>query len=71
MTMIWHKPAARNILNASPFSPMEPKTVSDTATVAHPTAPPIGISMVIVNGVSVLENSKLTGAYSGRVLRRQ
>jgi len=49
----------------------DPKTVSDTATVAQPTAPPIGIATVIVNGISVLENGKLTGAYSGRVLRRQ
>jgi N-acyl-D-amino-acid deacylase len=48
----------------------DPKTVADTATVQQPTAPPVGLPTVLVNGVPVLENGKITGARPGKVLRR-
>lgn len=47
----------------------DPNTVLDKATVADPTAPPVGIPTVLVNGVPVLENGKITGAHPGAVLR--
>lgn len=47
------------------------KTVQDTATVADPASPPIGIPDVIINGVAVLNNSRITGEHPGMVLRRK
>ena len=47
------------------------KTVLDRATTADPTAPPIGIESVLVNGVVELEGEKLTGERAGTPLRRQ
>lgn len=49
----------------------DPATVADKATIDQPTAPPVGIPYVIVNGVVVLENGKITGAHPGQALRRQ
>jgi N-acyl-D-amino-acid deacylase len=48
----------------------DPRTVLDRATTAEPNAPPEGIPYVIVNGVPVLDNGKLTGERPGRVLPR-
>ncbi len=45
--------------------------VLDTATTANPLSPPVGLPTVIVNGVPVLENGKITGQRPGMVLRRQ
>ncbi len=45
-------------------------TVADTATTANPTAAPVGISHVLVNGDLVLDGGKITGARPGAVLRR-
>lgn len=47
----------------------DPKTISDTATVAAPTSPPIGLPTVLVNGIPVLENGKITGARPGKVIK--
>ena len=47
----------------------DPTTVHDTATTAHPAAPPIGIPYVIVNGSVVLAQGKFTGSRPGAVLR--
>jgi len=47
----------------------DPDTVSCTATVAHPTEPPIGIEYVFVNGKMVLDRGRHTGALSGEPLR--
>ncbi|RYX83078.1 D-aminoacylase [bacterium] len=44
--------------------------VIDTATTAEPMAAPIGLSYVIVNGVPVLDNGKMTGQRPGMALRR-
>lgn len=48
----------------------DPNTVSDTATTANPTSPPLGIPYVLINGQIVLEDGKPTGARPGEVLRR-
>ncbi len=47
----------------------DPTTVKDTATVAAPAAPPVGLPYVIVNGAVVLDNNKITGNRPGQVLR--
>lgn len=48
----------------------DPDTVFDNATYQQPHVVPTGIPYVIVNGVVAVENSKLTGALAGKVLRR-
>ncbi len=52
------------------FTLFNPKTVKDTATVAHPASPPIGINTVLVNGIVVLKDGKETGERPGRALRK-
>ncbi len=47
----------------------DPATVQDKATVADPAASPVGLPTVLINGVSVLENGRITGAHPGAVLR--
>ncbi|RYG47955.1 D-aminoacylase [bacterium] len=49
----------------------DPATVKDTATVAEPQSPPIGIPTVIVNGIPVLRDGKVTGLTPGMGLRRR
>jgi N-acyl-D-amino-acid deacylase len=44
--------------------------VIDTATTSHPKSQPIGLPYVIVNGVPVLDNGKMTAQRPGMVLRR-
>jgi len=48
----------------------DPETVLDRATFEDPTQKPEGISWVLVNGQVAVENGLVTGAASGRVLRR-
>src|SRR5579862_2156360 len=48
----------------------DPSKVADRATVQSPWAEPLGIPTVLVNGVPVLLNGKITGAHPGRPLRR-
>jgi len=45
-------------------------TISDTATYAAPHAYPAGLPHVLVNGVFVVRDSKVTGARPGQVLTR-
>lgn len=47
------------------------RTVADRATFSEPTLPPVGISHVLVNGVPVLLDGKVTGARPGQVLLRR
>jgi N-acyl-D-amino-acid deacylase len=46
----------------------DPTSVADTADYATPTAPPVGIPHVLVNGKFVVRESALTGELPGRVL---
>jgi N-acyl-D-amino-acid deacylase len=47
----------------------DPATVIDQSTIEHPQAPPKGIPDVMVSGVWVVEDGKVTGAHPGRVIR--
>jgi N-acyl-D-aspartate/D-glutamate deacylase len=47
----------------------DPKTVSDHATYANPNQYSTGMDYVLVNGVPVIDDDKMTGALPGRVLR--
>jgi N-acyl-D-amino-acid deacylase len=47
----------------------DPTSVADTADYTRPTAPPVGIPHVLVNGKFVVRDSALTGDLPGRVLR--
>jgi N-acyl-D-amino-acid deacylase len=47
----------------------DPVRIRDRATFAEPTLPSEGVEFVVVNGVSVLEHGKYTGAKPGKVLR--
>lgn len=49
----------------------DPDTIIDQATYEEPDLPPLGISHVLVNGRIAVENGKIMGATSGKVLRHQ
>lgn len=49
---------------------LDPATVQDRSTYEDPHHFSEGVSHVIVNGVPVLRDGKMTGALPGRVLRR-
>ncbi|MBM4411798.1 MAG: amidohydrolase family protein [Chloroflexi bacterium] len=46
----------------------DPETLIDTATYDEPSAFPVGIKAVIVNGVIAARNGRPTGALAGRAL---
>ena len=48
----------------------DPGTVIDKATFQDPLQPPYGINWVVVNGGVAVEDGKIAGAVSGKVLRR-
>lgn len=48
----------------------DPDRVIDTSTYTNPGSPSAGIPYVLVNGTLVVENSKLTGAKPGQVVKR-
>ena len=48
-----------------------PETVADKSTWFDPVQSPVGVNWVFVNGVSVVEDSNVTGQLPGRVLRQQ
>ena len=48
----------------------DPKVVIDKGTFEDPNQYPIGIKDVFVNGVPAVRDYRLTGSFSGRVLRR-
>jgi N-acyl-D-amino-acid deacylase len=47
----------------------DPATVTDQSTIEHPQAPPKGIPDVMVSGVWVVADGKVTGAHPGHVIR--
>src|SRR6267142_138898 len=47
----------------------DPKTIRDLATFDNPNQLSQGMEFVLVNGVPVIENGKMTGALPGKVLR--
>jgi N-acyl-D-amino-acid deacylase len=49
----------------------DPGSVRDAATYEEPTRPAVGIRHVLVNGVLAVRDGVVTGARSGRVVRRQ
>lgn len=49
----------------------DPQTVADRATYESPHEQSVGIARVWVNGTTVFEDGKATGAHPGRMLRRQ
>jgi N-acyl-D-amino-acid deacylase len=53
---------------AADLAIIDPSTVRDVATFEQPRALAVGVADVIVNGVVVLRNGKLTGALAGRAL---
>ena len=62
----------RGVLKAGMWADVvifDPATVRDLATFENPNQLSEGIDYVLVNGVPVIEQSKMTGALPGRVLR--
>lgn len=49
----------------------DPDTIADRATYEHPHEQSVGIARVWINGTSVFEDGKATGARPGRALRRK
>lgn len=48
----------------------DPATVQDRGTKTDPAQPPVGVHYVIVNGLVVLDDGKVTDARPGRAIRR-
>jgi N-acyl-D-aspartate/D-glutamate deacylase len=48
----------------------DPERVQDTATYEDPIRSPVGVHMVLVNGVVTVEDGEHTGARAGQMLRR-
>jgi N-acyl-D-amino-acid deacylase len=48
----------------------DPAQILDAGTFEDPKRPPLGIRAVFVNGVAAVEEGRVTGARTGRVLRR-
>jgi N-acyl-D-amino-acid deacylase len=47
----------------------DPETIHDAADFEHPNQLSVGMQYVLVNGIPVIENGKMTNALPGRVLR--
>jgi N-acyl-D-amino-acid deacylase len=65
--------ADRGVVKAGMFADLtifDPRTVCDRATFVDPVQTSVGIMHVIVNGVPVVRNARMTGQRSGRGLRR-
>jgi dihydroorotase/N-acyl-D-amino-acid deacylase len=63
----------RGVLKAGMFADLtlfDPNTVCDRATFVEPVQTSVGIMHVLVNGVPVIRNSRITGLRGGRGLRR-
>lgn len=63
----------RGVLKAGAYADLvlfDPESVADLATFADPCRPSAGIDWVMVNGVTVWEQGRATGARPGRIARR-
>ncbi|HUJ32232.1 MAG TPA: D-aminoacylase [Candidatus Acidoferrum sp.] len=61
----------RGVLKAGMWADIvifDPTTIRDVATYENPNQLSVGMTYVLVNGVPVIENGKMTGALPGRVL---
>ena len=47
----------------------DPQTIADRSTFSSPNELAVGMQWVLVNGVPVIDNGKMTGAKPGHVLR--
>jgi N-acyl-D-aspartate/D-glutamate deacylase len=64
--------ADRGVLKAGAWADVvifDPATVRDLATFEHPNQLSQGMEYVLVNGVAVIDQGKMTGALPGKVLR--
>ena len=64
--------ADRGVLKAGMWADVvvfDPETIHDAATFAKPNQLSVGMKYVLVNGVAVIEDGKMTGARPGKVLR--
>ena len=62
----------RGVLKAGMWADVvifDPATVRDLATFDNPNQLSEGMNYVLVNGVPVIDNDKMTGALPGKVLR--
>jgi N-acyl-D-amino-acid deacylase len=63
----------RGVLRAGAYADLtlfDPATVCDRATFENPVQTPVGIPHVLVNGVPVVRDGRITGERPGRPLRR-
>ncbi len=49
----------------------DPKTIADRATPAEPTLASVGVRAVYVSGIAEIAGGRLTGARSGKIVKRQ
>jgi dihydroorotase/N-acyl-D-amino-acid deacylase len=64
--------ADRGVLKAGMYADIvvfDPATIHDVATFDNPNRLSQGMEYVLVNGVPVVDQSKMTGALPGKVLR--
>jgi N-acyl-D-aspartate/D-glutamate deacylase len=64
--------ADRGVLRAGAYADLvafDPATVRDTATFEDPRQYPVGIDLVVVNGVVTVREGTMTGELAGRPVR--
>ncbi len=54
---------------AADITIFDPELIIDCSTIEEPARPPLGISSVLVGGIEVVRNGKMTGENSGKFLR--
>jgi N-acyl-D-aspartate/D-glutamate deacylase len=62
----------RGVLRPGAFADLvafDPATIQDRATFSDPRVAPVGIDLVVVNGVLTMREGEMTGALAGRPVR--